>query len=80
MSLLRPTPESPRPSRRRPLIVVSVGLHFVVMFGLFVAGFWKLDRLEAGHRSVDIAYFPSPPEGASGVGAPGADGGDAGRS
>jgi periplasmic protein TonB len=51
---------------RSPLVVASLGIHVVIVLGLFVAGFWRLDRLEPGRRSVDLAVSSPPPPAPSG--------------
>jgi len=50
---------------RKWLIGSSLVVHFALIFGLFVTGMWKLDRLEAGRRSIDLRQIPSPPEAAA---------------
>ena len=53
--------------RKRPLLVaVSLSVHLVVVLGLFVAGFWRLDRLDAPRRTIDLAVAPPPPPAPSG--------------
>jgi outer membrane biosynthesis protein TonB len=65
-----PTPAR-RSGRRRLLVVVSVGAHVAVVFGLFAAGIWKIEKVEAGRMPVDLAYFPQPEEsGSEGASAP----------
>jgi hypothetical protein len=51
---------------RSPLIVTSIGFHLVVVAGFFVAGLWKLERLDDERRPVDIALSPPPPPAPSG--------------
>ncbi len=51
---------------RSPLIVTSIGFHLVVVAGFFVAGLWKLERLDGERRQVDIAVAPPPPPAPSG--------------
>src|SRR3954465_2688191 len=48
--------------RRKGLVTVSVAAHLLVVFGLWVAGMWKLERVEAGERPFDLAVAPQPPE------------------
>lgn len=53
--------------RNRPhLIPVSLAIHLAVVLALFVAGFWKLDRLEAPRRPLDLAVAPPPPPAPAG--------------
>ena len=51
---------------RSPLIVTSIGFHLVVVAGFFVAGLWKLERLDGERRPIDIAVSPPPPPAPSG--------------
>jgi len=52
---------------RRPLLVaVSLSTHLVVVLALFVAGFWRLDRLDAPRRTIDLAVAPPPPPAPAG--------------
>lgn len=46
---------------RKWLVGVSLVVHIAIIFGLFVAGMWRIDRLDAGKHHVDIAYLPPPP-------------------
>jgi hypothetical protein len=50
---------------RKWLIGSSLVVHFALIFGLFVTGMWKLDRLDAGRRSIDLRQIPSLPEAAA---------------
>jgi TonB family protein len=53
--------------QKRPLlVVVSLGVHLAIVLALFVAGFWKLDRLDAPRRTIDLAVAPPPPPAPSG--------------
>lgn len=53
--------------QKRPLLVaVSLAVHLAIVLGLFVAGFWKLDRLDAPRRRIDLAVAPPPPPAPSG--------------
>jgi len=47
--------------RRRWLIGISLVVHLGVVIGLFIAGFWHLDRLDAGKRRFELSVAPSPP-------------------
>ena len=49
-------------SKRRYLIAVSLTVHLVVVLALFVAGFWRIDRLDSpGHRfDLAVQGAPSP--------------------
>ncbi len=51
---------------RHTLVAVSLTVHVAAVLGLFVAGFWKLDRLDAPRRSIDLAVAPPPPPALSG--------------
>lgn len=51
---------------RSTLVITSVGFHIVVVAGFFVAGFWKLERLDAERRPIDLAVAPQPPPAPSG--------------
>jgi len=46
--------------KRRWLIGISLVVHVVIVLALFVAGFWKLDRLEF-KRTFELAVAPPPP-------------------
>jgi TonB family protein len=51
---------------RKALVTSSLGIHIGVAFGLFVAGVWKIERLDAGRRPFDLAVSPPPDEGGGG--------------
>lgn len=51
---------------RSPLVVTSIGIHVAVVSGLLVAGLWKLDRLDPGRATFDLAVASPPPAAASG--------------
>jgi TonB family protein len=51
---------------RSPLVVTSVGIHVVAVSGLMVAGLWKLERLEPGRSTFDLAVASPPAAAASG--------------
>lgn len=51
---------------RKVLVTSSIGIHIAVAFGLFAAGVWKLERLDAKQRSFDLAVAPQPEEGGGG--------------
>jgi TonB family protein len=51
---------------RRYLVAVSLTVHLAIVLGLFVAGFWHLDRLDAPRRTIDLAVAPPPPPAPSG--------------
>lgn len=51
---------------RHTLVAVSLSVHVAAVLGLFVAGFWKLDRLDAPRRTIDLAVAPPPPPAPSG--------------
>ncbi len=51
---------------RSPLVITSVGIHVAVVSGLLVAGLWKLDRLDPGRATFDLAVASPPPPAASG--------------
>lgn len=51
---------------RSPLVITSVGLHVAVVSGFLVAGLWKLDRLDPGRSTFDLAVSSPPPAAASG--------------
>jgi TonB family protein len=46
---------------RSTLVVTSVGFHIAVVAAFFVAGAWKLERLDRGRQPIDLAVAPSPP-------------------
>ncbi|HEY1812631.1 MAG TPA: energy transducer TonB [Kofleriaceae bacterium] len=48
------------------LIGTSLVVHISLIFGLFVAGAWQLDRLDAGKHHVEILMPLPPPPAASG--------------
>ena len=53
--------------QKRPLLVaVSLSIHLVVVLGLFIAGFWKIEQLDAPRRTIDLAVAPPPPPAPSG--------------
>lgn len=53
---------------RRWLVLVSATLHLVLVFGLFVAGFWKLEQLDRPRVSVALSQpLPPPPAPAGGA-------------
>jgi len=51
---------------RSPLVITSVGLHIAVVSGFLVAGLWKLDRLDPGRATFDLAVATPPAAAASG--------------
>jgi protein TonB len=52
---------------RRLLLSISLAIHLAILFGLFVAGAWKLDRLDPGKHHIDLAVaLPPPPAPAGG--------------
>jgi TonB family protein len=51
---------------RKWLVGVSLVVHIAIIFGLFVAGAWRIDRLDAVRHRVDIAYAPPPPPASGG--------------
>lgn len=55
---------------RRWLVLVSAALHLAIVFGLFIAGFWRLDRLDRPRIAVAIAVPLPPPPAPSGGAAP----------
>ena len=56
---------------RRWLVLISAALHLALVFGLFVAGFWRLEQLERPRISVAIAVpLPPPPPAPAGGAAP----------
>ena len=53
--------------RGRPWLVgVSLVVHLAVIFGLFVAGMWRIDRLDAAKHRVDLWTSAEPPPPAAG--------------
>jgi TonB family protein len=48
------------------LVGTSLVLHIGVIFGLFVAGMWRIDQLDPAKHRVDIGLAPPPPPAASG--------------
>ena len=53
---------------RRWLVLISAALHLALVFGLFVAGFWKLEQLDRPRVSVALAQpLPPPPAPAGGA-------------
>jgi TonB family protein len=51
---------------RKWLIGVSLAVHIAIIFGLFVAGMWRIDRLDPAKHHVEIGAPPLPPVAASG--------------
>ena len=51
---------------RHWLVGVSLVLHIAVIFGLFVAGMWRVDRLDAAKHHIDLAVQLPPPAAAAG--------------
>ncbi len=51
---------------RRYLVAFSLSAHLAVVFGLFVAGFWRLDRLDSPRHTIDLAVASPPPPAPSG--------------
>jgi protein TonB len=53
---------------RKWLVGVSLAVHIAIIFGLFVAGMWRIERLDdARKHHVDIAYVPPLPPAAGGA-------------
>ncbi|HEX4456228.1 MAG TPA: TonB family protein [Kofleriaceae bacterium] len=52
---------------RKWLVGVSLVVHIAILFAVFVAGAWRLDRLDAGKHHVDIAYVQPPPPASGGA-------------
>ena len=53
---------------RRWLVLVSAVFHLTLVFGLFVAGFWKLEQLDRPRISVALSQpLPPPPAPAGGA-------------
>ena len=48
---------------RKALVTSSIGIHIGVAFGLFAAGVWKLERLDARERPIDLTVAPQPDDG-----------------
>ena len=55
---------------RRWLVLISAAFHLVLVFGLFVAGFWKLEQLDRPHISVALSQPLPPPPAPAGGSAP----------
>lgn len=55
---------------RRWLVLISAAFHLVLVFGLFVAGFWKLEQLDRPHVSVALSQPLPPPPAPAGGSAP----------
>jgi outer membrane biosynthesis protein TonB len=55
---------------RRWLVLVSAAFHLAIVFGLFIAGFWRLELLDRPRISVAIAAPLPPPPAPSGGAAP----------
>ncbi len=51
---------------RKWLVGVSLVVHIAIIFGLFVAGAWRIDRLDPGKHRVDIGYVTPPPAASGG--------------
>jgi TonB family protein len=51
---------------RKWLVGVSLIVHIGVIFGLFVAGMWRLDRLDPEKHHIDLKQAPLLPAAASG--------------
>jgi len=53
---------------RRWLVLISAAFHLALVFGLFVAGFWKLEQLDRPRISVALSQpLPPPPAPAGGA-------------
>lgn len=53
---------------RRWLVLISAAFHLALVFGLFVAGFWKLEQLDRPRVSVALSQpLPPPPAPAGGA-------------
>ena len=48
------------------LIGISLCLHLALIFGLFVAGMWRVDQLDPAKHRIDLAVQLPPPPAASG--------------
>lgn len=46
---------------RRWLVGTSLVLHLAILFGVFVAGVWRIDQLEPGRHNIDLAVAVPPP-------------------
>ena len=55
---------------RRWLVLISAALHLALVFGLFVAGFWKLEQLDRPRISVALSQPLPPPPAPSGGSSP----------
>jgi len=55
---------------RRWLVLVSASFHLALVFGLFIAGFWKLEQLDRPRISVALSQPLPPPPAPSGGAAP----------
>lgn len=62
---MRILPARPSRSGRRTLVVVSIGAHVAIVFGLFVSGIWEIEKVEAGRMPVDLAYLAEHPDSGS---------------
>jgi periplasmic protein TonB len=51
---------------RHWLVGVSLVLHIAVIFGLFVAGMWRVDQLDPAKHHIDLAVQLPPPPAPSG--------------
>jgi hypothetical protein len=51
---------------RSHLVITSVGLHIAVVSGFLIGGLWKLDRLDPGRATFDLAVATPPAAAASG--------------
>jgi hypothetical protein len=51
---------------RKVLVTSSIGIHIGVAFGLFAAGVWKLERLDARERPIDLTIAPKIDDGGGG--------------
>lgn len=45
---------------RRYIVAFSLAVHLAIVLALFVTGFWKLERLDAGRRTFDLAVAAPP--------------------
>ncbi len=50
-----------RPRRPRWLVPTSLAAHGVVLLALYVGSLWRLERLDLGRQSFDLAVAPPPP-------------------
>jgi TonB family protein len=55
---------------RRTIILASIALHAGLVFVFFVAGFWRIERVEAARLTVSIGVPLPPPPAPSGGAAP----------